>query len=297
LRSATTVSRPTVKLSDVFEGLPDGIDCDIARAPAPGRSITYDVNVLARLAKAYKLDWQPQSTADHTTITTISTKLTTDDIRAAVIEKIKSYDVKGDVEVTFDNRALEVNLPADRAPNFMLNNFDYEPVNRRFRAELIADGFAGPISMPVNGRVTIMRSVPVLSRRLEAGTEVSAADIDWLGVPDDRLAGVATDAEQLIGHQLHGDAEAGQPIHARDVLPLHLVTRGALVTMQIETPMMLVTAQGRALQDGKLGDTVRVSNTQSNRTIEGTVIAQGLVRIPVSQKIAAANDEPAGKQE
>ena len=78
------------------------------------------------------------------------------------------------------------------------------------------------------------------------------------------------------------------PVRERDVIPPRLVVRGTLVTMKIETPFMTVTAQGRALQDGKLGDVVRVINTQSNRTIEGTVEAAGVVRMPTAQKLLAA---------
>src|SRR5580698_5452214 len=106
LRTATEVDRPTVKLSDVFDGLPAGIDCDIARSPAPGKSITYNVNVLANLARQYQLDWQPQSMADHTTITTAGTKITAADVRPYVINKIKDLGIKGDIDAQLDNRAL-----------------------------------------------------------------------------------------------------------------------------------------------------------------------------------------------
>ena len=67
-----------------------------------------------------------------------------------------------------------------------------------------------------------------------------------------------------------------------------LVTRGSIVTMKIETPSLTVTAQGRALQDGKLGDTVRVTNTQSNRMIEGTVESDGTVKVATVRKVALA---------
>ena len=77
-------------------------------------------------------------------------------------------------------------------------------------------------------------------------------------------------------------------MRARDVSAPRLVTRGSLVTIKVETPYMMVTAQGRALQDGAMGDTVRVTNTQSNRTIEGIVASAGVVRIQTAQKMAAA---------
>ena len=59
--------------------------------------------------------------------------------------------------------------------------------------------------------------------------------------------------------------------------------------MKIETPFMVVTAQGRALQDGKLGDVVRVNNTQSNRMIEGLVTGGGIVVIQSGQRAAAVD--------
>jgi flagella basal body P-ring formation protein FlgA len=291
LRTATEVDRATVKLSDVFEGLPDGVDCDVARAPAPGKSITYDSTVLANLAKQYSLDWQPQSLADHTTITTAGTKITAEDIRSYVIDKIKALDVKGDISIMFDNRVLEVTVPSDQLPDLVLDNFEYEPVNKRFHADLMIDGFAGPADLTITGHVIIHKNVPVLAKRLEAGTIIGPSDIDWLSVDEDRAAGVVLDANKLVGHELQRDTDAGQLLREHDVIPPRLVVRGQLVTMKIETPFMTVTAQGRALQDGKLGDVVRVSNTQSNRMIEGTVESAGVVRISTTQRLASANAE------
>lgn len=295
LRSATEVNRPTVKLSDVFDGLPAAIDCDIARAPAPGKSITYDVNVLIHLAQQYKLDWQPQGLSDHTTITTTGTRIASDDIRPYVIDKVKDLGVKGDIDVLFDSHMLEITVPSDRSANLVLNNFGFDSVNKRFHADLMADGFSGPLSLPLSGHIVVRHNLPVLAHRLEAGTIMSATDVDWQSVPDDHAAGAITSAEQLIGHELQHTTDAGVPVRERDVIPPRLVVRGTLVTMKIETSLMVLTVQGRALQDGKLGDTVRVSNTQSNRVIEGIVESDGMVRVNATQKIALAT--PEGKQE
>ena len=70
--------------------------------------------MLTHLIHQYKLDWKLQGVADHVTITSASTKITGDDIRAAVVDKVKALDVAGDIDVMFDNHALEVILPADR---------------------------------------------------------------------------------------------------------------------------------------------------------------------------------------
>ena len=288
LRTATEVRSAAIKLSDVFTGVPEGIDRDIATAPVPGKSVTYDVNVLKKLAEHYRLDWAPQSLGDRAVLTRAATRITADMIREAVVAKLTAQDVKGKVEVVFDNHALEVDLPVERAPDFALNNFNYDAMSKRFRADLLAENGAGGLSLPVTGRVTVKIDVPVPAHRMEAGTTVGAADIDWLTVADDHAGGdMLTDAAQLIGHETRHDLAAGQPVHARDIMPARLVVRGSLVTLKIETPMMLITAQGRALQDGAVGETVRVTNTQSNRVVEGVVEASGLVRITTGQKMAA----------
>ena len=109
------------------------------------------------------------------------------------------------------------------------------------------------------------------------------------------MAGVVTSAGDLINHEIKRDTDAGQPVHESNVVPPRFVVRGTLVTMKIETPFMMVTAQGRALQDGKFGDTVRILNTQSNRVVEGTVESDGVVRIRATRILASAEAE--AKQE
>ena len=107
------------------------------------------------LAQQYNLDWKPQSLADHTTITTTGTRLASDDIRPYVIDKVKDQGIRGDIDVQFDNHALEITVPSDRAPNMVLNNFSYDPINKRFHADLIADGFAGPVSAALTGHIIV----------------------------------------------------------------------------------------------------------------------------------------------
>ncbi len=61
-----------------------------------------------------------------------------------------------------------------------------------------------------------------------------------------------------------------------------LVRRGQPVTLAVRSGTLTITAQGRALADGREGDFVRVV-TSANRTVEGIVEASGAVRV------AAAN--------
>lgn len=295
LKGRTEVHRMAVRLSDVFDGVPAEIDRDIAQAPAPGKEVTYDVNVLMRVAQKYRLDWEPQSLADHAVISTPCTRITTDTIREAVIQKARESEgfvatKDSAVDVVFDNHALEVDLPADQAPDFTLNNFAYDPVNKFFHTDLVADTSSGPFSVPVTGHLIIKISVPVLSHRLEGGTTISANDLEWIQVSEDRVhTSIVTNEHDLIGRELRRDTNGGELLSTHDVIPPRFVVRGSLVTLQIETPYMFLAVQGKALQDGGKNDVVRVMNMQSNRVIEGTVAGPGTVVVhTIGEKMAAA---------
>jgi len=292
LHDAVEVQRMTVRLSDIFDGIPSDMDRDIAQAPMPGKQVTYDASVLTRVAEKYRLNWKSKSLADHIVVTTACAHITADMIREAVATRIKDLNAsnpKNTIDVTFDNHALDVALPTDHTPDFSLNNFDYDTLAKRFRADLTAATPGGVFSVPVSGHITFKRSVPVLARRLESGTIIGAVDLDTILVPEDHANGtIITDASQLIGHELRRDVNGEEVLRVQDIIPPRFVTRGSLVTLKIETSFMTITAQGKALQDGSKGDAVRVINTQSNRMIEGVVDGPGTVRVEINQKLAAA---------
>jgi flagella basal body P-ring formation protein FlgA len=283
------INGPSIRLSDVFTGVPDNVDRPIATAPAAGKSVTYNLKILTALAEKYHLDWRPSSLADRVVLTRAFTPITKDMIETAVLDKVKEAGVKGKIDVLLDNRAIDVKLPANRDPKFALNDFDYDPINKRFRSKLFAETGEKPIALPVTGRVVVKIDVPVLTRRLESGTTIGKADIDWITVTDDRLTpGTITDPAQLVGREVRNGTGEGQPLHSRDVIPPRLVTRGAIIIIKIQTPHLLITTQGRAMQDGAAGDVVRVTNTQSKRVIEGTVDGAGVVRVHTVQRLALA---------
>ncbi len=290
LRGPAEVRGYAIRLGDLFAGVPADIDRDIAQAPAPCKTTLVDANALSKLAHKYRLDWQPQTISDHAQITSACVRITADMVRDAIAEKIKdTMDMRNrKIEVALDARNLEIDLPADSVPDFSIVDFTYDPLLRHVRGNVTVATTGGPVQTPVAGHVTVRRSVPVLARRLEAGTIISASDLVPLDVSEERLnSAVVTETAQLVGRELRRDSAEGDIIHANDVMAPRLVQRGSLVTIKVETPVMIVTSQGRAQQDGAEGETVRVMNTQSNRIVEGKVTGAGTVSVTMYQKVAA----------
>lgn len=301
LRPSTSINGSMIRLSDVFSGVPEAIDRDIARAPQPGKSVTYDVRILSNLSDQYRLDWHPESVADKAVLTRASVEISSDMIRDAIVAKLTAPGAEnrldGRVEIAFDGQPPELNLPADRGPDFALKNFSFDPLQKRFRSDVVAQTGRAPLMIVVSGRATVWREIPVLAKHIDVGVSIGKNDIDYLSLPDTRLqADTVTDASALIGQSLRHETQPGQPLRNRDITPPRLVTRGDLVTLKVETPLMLVTAQGRALIDGVKGETIRVINTQSNRMIEGVVEAPGIIRIQTNAQRLTQADATRSKE-
>ncbi|HSZ73616.1 MAG TPA: flagellar basal body P-ring formation chaperone FlgA, partial [Rhizomicrobium sp.] len=83
---------------------------------------------------------------------------------------------------------------------------------------------------------------------------------------------------QLDGMQTRRVLRAGEAVRADDVRKPVLVTKGSTVTMTFSAPGVQLSATGKAMSEGGLGETVVVLNPVSYRQVSATVIGAGQVR-------------------
>lgn len=75
------------------------------------------------------------------------------------------------------------------------------------------------------------------------------------------------------------DLSAGQALRSSDIRRAILVKQGQLVTMTVgEKSGFLITIRVEALQDGRMGEQVRLKNTESGRQISGVVTGPSTVK-------------------
>lgn len=123
-------------------------------------------------------------------------------------------------------------------------------------------------------------SIPVLARPVARGEVIAFSDLKDGNLDKKRLiGGMATDSAEIVGQMAKRSLSPGQPIMIRDVMPPLLVKKGDIVTIALDNPMMKITAQGKALDDGAKDQTVRILNTTSKRVIEATVTQTGRVTV------------------
>jgi flagella basal body P-ring formation protein FlgA len=170
-------------------------------------------------------------------------------------------------------------IPADA--ELAVERLAYQSAGQRFTAVLTAGSRGGPLQrFTVAGRLRQQIEVPVLNRRLHAGEVITPADLQWISVGDRGLAANAVyEAQELIGRTPRRSLPAGAPVVAADLKRPTVIAKGALVTLILSTPNMRLTARGRALDEGAVGDTIRVANAQSRTIVAGVVLANGQVAV------------------
>jgi flagella basal body P-ring formation protein FlgA len=92
------------------------------------------------------------------------------------------------------------------------------------------------------------------------------------------MSGVPTRMEEVKGMQARRVLAAGQAFRGDDVRRPIVVTKGQMVTMQFDAPGVQLSAMGRAMSEGGVGDNVTIQNPASYRMISAIVVAPGTVR-------------------
>ena len=130
-------------------------------------------------------------------------------------------------------------------------------------------------ALPASPRVGVSdkRITVVTSQLLRAGTVLTAdmlrlVDVPALGV-DSQLVSSFKDVE---GGELVRDITAGTPIRASDVRRALMVKMGQSVMLTVSQGSgFAITARVEALQDGRMGEQVRLKNPESGRILSGIV--------------------------
>jgi len=71
----------------------------------------------------------------------------------------------------------------------------------------------------------------------------------------------------------------GQTVSHRHVQPVPVVHRGDDISMAVTTGTMSLLATGIALQDGGIGERIRVRNIESGKVVFGEILDAGTIRI------------------
>ncbi|RMG35631.1 MAG: flagella basal body P-ring formation protein FlgA [Gammaproteobacteria bacterium] len=137
-----------------------------------------------------------------------------------------------------------------------------------------------PWKLYVRVNIATLGPVVVAARPLARGQQISAADLRLEERDTSRLhRAYFTDPQALIGQRARRQVAVGRVLHPGMVERRKLVRRGGLVRIVVRHGALQVSMKGKALENGSLGDQIRVRNTASGREITGEVVSSGVVSV------------------
>lgn len=139
-----------------------------------------------------------------------------------------------------------------------------------------------PWSLHVPVTVSIYKNVLVAARPLQKNTVLTNDDIK-LAKHDLALLtyGYFEDLTSEVGMKLKRRVLAGAVLTPAMLKRPQVITRGQKVSISVQSGRMEVRMSGKALENGAIGERIKVMNLQSRKKLEGVIISAGVVEIDI----------------
>jgi flagella basal body P-ring formation protein FlgA len=269
-----------VHLSDLFDSLGAAPDRVLGPAPAPGDRIVVEAPQLAAIARDYSVDWRPQSGAERVVLERSGDRLPQAAIMAPLRAALTGAGASTDADISLPGFDPPL-IPSGATPRQAVTDTNFDSATGRFTAMLTvtAPGMA-TLHARLSGQVAAMAQAAVLTRHLHPGTILAAGDLQEVRVRISQLRGNAPlTLEAATGQALRHDMASGQPLTSADVARPVLVARNGNVRMRLDAGGIQLQAQGIALEEGGLGETIKVQNPSSRAVVLAEITAAGEVRV------------------
>ena len=136
------------------------------------------------------------------------------------------------------------------------------------------------VNKPVSAPVAAAGQVVVAAVNLQAGQVLHPEQLKLEKLDPDKISKTHyLEIAGLDGQELVRAVRAGEAIRTSDLRQATLVRRGDLVVMTVGTPgSFQISVKAEALQDGKMGEQIKLRNTESGRTLSAIVTGKGQAR-------------------
>ncbi len=116
--------------------------------------------------------------------------------------------------------------------------------------------------------------VVLAARTLRSRTILTASDLILL---ESELPGTVSKISDVVGLETRVTVYKGRPISISDIGPAAIIERNQTVKLVYSAGLLTISAEGRSLARGGVGDRVRVINLSSKITVFGVISEDGEV--------------------
>lgn len=295
LRANITVTGDIVRIGDMIENAGPAAQIAIYRAPDLGTTGVLPADQVIATLRSHRVIGVDTRDIREVSVTRASRIIGIKDIERAVLDTLERRNGLGDaadIQLTFDRDVRSMQLDATSTGEPQAIAVRYDPRTTRFDVTFEIGNKTGALPAKLRFTGTAIETVQtaLVTRNVDRGEILKASDIVTERRPKSEAGNDLALRDRSIGMQARKAIRAGQPIRGADLAKPDLVTRDQSVTLIYNAPGIYLTVRGKAVDGGTEGDVVTVTNLQSKRTVQGTVVGPGQVMIaaPSPRLVAAA---------
>ena len=282
LKENIAVEGRTVTLGDLFTDTGEKSHIAVLEAPAPGKAKFVSANELNRIAVKYELDWERPDYLRRISLMRQSDTIGTNELAQLFLDLAIDEGANADSEVRMLGRNEGLIVPVGvMLADVKIESFSLSNRKERFSIVLeVPSGGGIPTKVNFSGTLEEVREIPVFNRSVMPGEVIQQSDISWIKFPAKRITSRSVlNSTDLVGMTVRRPARTDKPITTSDIATPIAIAKGEAVTMMVRTKAMVLTAAGRALENGGIGDTIRVLNPKSRQTIDAKIVRAGQVEV------------------
>jgi flagella basal body P-ring formation protein FlgA len=132
------------------------------------------------------------------------------------------------------------------------------------------------LTLALAGPSVALADIVVPTRTIRAKEIIAPTD---LVTKEQDVPGAIATPDILVGQEARVALYPGRPIRTGDFGPPALVDRNDLVVLVFDRQPLSITAEGRALGRGAVGDRIRVMNLSSRTTVTGLIRLDGQIEV------------------
>ncbi len=285
LKERVQISGDTVTLGDLIDHAGIHANKVLFRAPALGQYGTIQAWRISEAAKSYGLNEIDTRNLEEVRVERLSRPIYTQEISqtiaAELAERLGNNDPSR-IQIVLDKNTTTTQIDQSATAPLAIERLTHDPASGRFEASLLVPDSASSRRAPLRVYGTAMEMVEILrlNRSLNRGEAISESDLIHDTLPRQKLAHEAPlTAKSAIGMVVRRTMAEGTLLRANDLERARLVSRNDTVTIVYEAPGIVVTARGKALNNGTMGDVIDILNPQSKKTLQATITGSGKVSV------------------
>ncbi|KTD82898.1 flagellar basal body P-ring formation chaperone FlgA [Legionella waltersii] len=129
-------------------------------------------------------------------------------------------------------------------------------------------------------KITVLKTVLVAKNALVKGTKIGPDDIYQAELDVQKLKqGYFTNSNDLIGLICKHDISPNNPLTPFNIELAKLVNRGEQVSIIASNDNLSISMDGIAMNDGAIGETIKVKNLSSKRVVDAQVSGRKQVKV------------------